>query len=77
VIRFDLEQGAMISKELFWKESVVGFKGPQSNLDYVGKYFIKLDQKGPSIASLPNQGVNKEGLQKFIRLSEDAPIFRW
>lgn len=77
VIRFDLEKGLMISKELVWKESVVGFKGPKSNLDYVGKYFINLDQKVLSISNLPDQGLNKEGLQKFIRLSEDAPIFRW
>lgn len=33
-IKFDLDAGHMISKELAWDETVVGFQGPNSLMEY-------------------------------------------
>ena len=33
-IRFDLDAGHMLSKELTWDETVVGFQGPESMMEY-------------------------------------------
>ena len=33
-IRFDLDNGRMLSKQLDWDETVVGFQGPNSLMEY-------------------------------------------
>jgi hypothetical protein len=33
-IKFDLDAGHMISKELNWDETVIGFQGPNSLMEY-------------------------------------------
>ncbi|MEO1616968.1 MAG: hypothetical protein AAFV88_14020, partial [Planctomycetota bacterium] len=34
IIKFDLDAGHMISRELSWDETVVGFQGPNSLMEY-------------------------------------------
>jgi hypothetical protein len=36
-IRFDIDAGRVISRQLEWDESVVGFNGPKSNMSYLGR----------------------------------------
>ncbi|MFK8114800.1 MAG: hypothetical protein AB8B91_21545 [Rubripirellula sp.] len=36
-IRFDIDNGRMLSKQLDWDESIVGFQGPNSLMDYRAK----------------------------------------
>jgi hypothetical protein len=37
-LRFDMDAGKMISKELNWDDSVVGFSGAESQLNYTARY---------------------------------------
>lgn len=36
-IRFDIDAGRVLSRELEWDETVVGFNGPKSNMAYLGR----------------------------------------
>ena len=36
-LKFDLDAGRLLSKQLEWDETVVGFNGPSSNMSYLGK----------------------------------------
>jgi hypothetical protein len=36
-IKFDIDAGRIISKQLEWDETVVGFNGPKSNMEYLGR----------------------------------------
>ena len=36
-LRFDLDAGRLISKQLDWDEAVVGFNGPESNMKYLAR----------------------------------------
>lgn len=42
VIKFDVEHGRMLSKELIWSDEVVGFRGPQTSLRYEAKFTEEL-----------------------------------
>ena len=42
VIRFDIDNGRMLSKQLDWDESVIGFQGPNSMMEYRAKLTEKL-----------------------------------
>ena len=42
VIKFDVDQGRMLSKELIWSDEVVGFRGPQTSLRYEAKFTEEL-----------------------------------
>ena len=42
VIKFDVDQGRMLSKELTWSDEVVGFRGPQTSLRYEAKFTEEL-----------------------------------
>jgi len=76
IIRFDMNQGQMISKQLGWSEKCLGFKGPESSLSYLAKYDVrKVEQKSDSETVNVTEGVDR--LQPVIRLSDDGPIFRW
>lgn len=76
VIRFDMNQGQMISKQLGWSEKCLGFKGAESSLSYLAKYDVrKIEEK--SGAELVNLTEDTNRLQPVIRLSDDGPIFRW
>lgn len=41
-IKFDLDNGRMLSKQLNWQDEVVGFKGPETSLRYDAKYTEEL-----------------------------------
>lgn len=41
-IKFDLDSGRMLSKELNWSDEVVGFRGPETSLRYEAKYTEEL-----------------------------------
>lgn len=45
-IRFDLERGLPISKEMKWDEEVVGFSSPQSFMEFHGRFDEKLSTEG-------------------------------
>ena len=37
-IRFDIDSGRLLSKQLNWDESVLGFNGPGSNMKYLAQF---------------------------------------
>lgn len=41
-IRFDIDAGRMISKELDWDETVIGFNGPESNMSFLARMTERL-----------------------------------
>ncbi|QDV27189.1 hypothetical protein [Aureliella helgolandensis] len=41
-IKFDLDQGRMLSKSLVWKDEVLGFRGAETSLSYDGKFTEEL-----------------------------------
>jgi hypothetical protein len=41
-IKFDIDAGRMLSKEMNWDESVVGFNGPKSHMKYVARFTEQL-----------------------------------
>ena len=50
-IRFDVDNGHMISKELDWDETVVGFQGPNSMMEYRARMTERLIDEATAIAS--------------------------
>ncbi len=42
VIKFDVDQGRMLSKELIWSDEIIGFRGPQTSLKYEAKFTEEL-----------------------------------
>ncbi len=60
-IRFDVDAGRLISKELQWDESVVGFSGSGSLMEYSARYSeifkkVEIDQaltKAPPVTAAP------------------------
>lgn len=50
-LRFDMEKGRMLSKELNWDDSVVGFSGAESQLTYSARYREEL--QAPKVAARP------------------------
>jgi len=57
-IRFDIDAGHMISKELSWDKTVVGFSGDGSVMDYSARLDEKVVETsaGKSNAAVANQG---------------------
>lgn len=51
-IRFDLDTGRVIAKELDWDETVVGFDGPETNMAYLGRLTETLVTE-PKVAARP------------------------
>ena len=41
-IKFDIDAGRLISKQLDWDENVLGFNGPDSNMKYLARFTEKL-----------------------------------
>ncbi len=50
-IRFDLDAGRLLSKQLDWDESVVGFAGAESNMKYLARFTETLDRSAPVSAA--------------------------
>ena len=44
-IRFDLDAGRLMSKQLDWDENVLGFSGPESNMKYLARFTEELLDK--------------------------------
>lgn len=42
VIKFDIESGRLVKKELNWQEEVIGFRGPDTKLRYDAKFTEEL-----------------------------------
>jgi hypothetical protein len=49
-IKFDVDAGRTLSKEMDWNETVVGFNGPKSNVEYVAEFTEKLMAEGVETA---------------------------
>ena len=41
-LRFDLDAGRVLSKQMDWDETVIGFNGPSSNMKYLAKFTEQL-----------------------------------
>ena len=52
-IKFDVDAGRVLSKEMDWNETVVGFNGPKSNMEYVAQFTEKLMPAGVETAQKP------------------------
>ncbi|WP_146517493.1 hypothetical protein [Rubripirellula amarantea] len=52
-IRFDIDAGRMISKKLDWDETVVGFQGPNSMMEYRARMTEQLQDGAQRTARLP------------------------
>ncbi len=52
-IRFDIDNGRMLSKQLDWDETVVGFQGPNSLMEYRARLTEKLVDGVQRTARLP------------------------
>ncbi len=50
-IKFDLDNGRMLSKELNWSDEVVGFRGPETSLRYSAEFTEKLIEQTQRTAS--------------------------
>jgi hypothetical protein len=53
-IRFDVEAGRLVSKQLSWNEQVLGFSGAESNMKYLAQFTETL-KATPHTASKPTR----------------------
>lgn len=51
-IRFDLDRGRLLSRQLDWDSNLVGFKGAKSNMEYRARLTEELEATNPSTAAL-------------------------
>lgn len=58
-IRFDLDAGRLISRQLDWDDSVVGFQGPTSNMHYRARLTEELIAERPETAARENSVLTK------------------
>lgn len=54
-MKFDIDNGRMISKQLDWDKEVVGFRGADSGLKYSSRYTEELITEQPRTATRPTQ----------------------
>ena len=52
-IKFDVDAGRVLSKEMDWNETVVDFDGPKSNMEYVAQFTEKLVPESVETAQRP------------------------
>lgn len=57
-IRFDIDAGHVISRRLDWDTSVVGFQGPQSNMEYLARLTEDLAEANAKSVALRPQTSN-------------------
>lgn len=55
VLKFDLDQGRLISKRLDWSDEVVGFRGPDTSLSYDAEWTEELQVEATRTASAANR----------------------
>ena len=44
-LRFDVDAGRLLSKQLDWDENVLGFNGPESNMKYLARSTESLEDR--------------------------------
>ncbi|MCA9185928.1 MAG: hypothetical protein KDA99_09925, partial [Planctomycetales bacterium] len=52
-IRFDIDAGRVLSKRLDWDETVLGFDGPDSNMQYLARWTEEL--RAETVAQVPRR----------------------
>lgn len=55
MLKFDLDQGRLISKRLDWSDEVVGFRGPDTSLSYDAEWTEELQVEATRTASAANR----------------------
>jgi len=81
-IRFDIERGIVLNKEMKWDAKVVGFSGPQSFMEFHGRFDEqRLDGSSSSSASprtdAASTGATPASSSDYrIRSRNDGPILR-
>ncbi len=81
-IRFDVDAGRLISKELQWDESVVGFSGSGSLMEYSARYSeifkkVEIDQaltKAPPVTAAPPLPQIPPNLRRRHRHQPTKPV---
>ncbi|MCA9213208.1 MAG: hypothetical protein KDB27_09095, partial [Planctomycetales bacterium] len=60
-IRFDVDAGRLMSKQLDWDESVLGFSGAGSNMKYLARFTEKLldDAEAKKVAEARSSAIKK------------------
>lgn len=58
-IKFDVDAGRIISKQMNWNETVIGFNGPKSNMKYLAQFTEKLVPHTIETAQKPKAGSAK------------------
>ncbi|HAY81892.1 MAG TPA: hypothetical protein DCY79_18980 [Planctomycetaceae bacterium] len=53
-IKFDLSAGRVRSKHVEWDETVVGFSGPDSSMQYLARFTEQLDTSRTNVAAKPS-----------------------
>ena len=76
-VLFDLNRGQMVGMNLAWNRKCLGFKGPDSVLNYDARYTMRPLQTSRAGEEEQTKVANKDHLQLNIRLADDGPIFRW
>lgn len=76
-VLFDLNRGQMVGLNLAWNRKCLGFKGPDSVLNYDARYTMRPLQTSRAGEEKQTKISSKEHLQLNIRLADDSPIFRW
>ncbi|HRE99151.1 MAG TPA: hypothetical protein PLI18_01455 [Pirellulaceae bacterium] len=72
-IRFDIERGIPISKEMKWDQEVVGFSSPQSFMEFHGRFTETLETESP--ATTPSTTAGPTGTASTDGAA-DAPAIR-
>lgn len=54
VIKFDMDRGRLISKQLDWDDEVVGFRGAETSLKYYARFTEELAESTPQSAARPS-----------------------
>jgi hypothetical protein len=76
-VLFDLNRGQMVARNLAWNRRCLGFKGPDSSVNYVAKYTMRHLVDGGASGEDKAKLTSKDHLQLNVRLAEDGPVFRW
>lgn len=59
-LRFDIAAGRLVSKQVDWDETVIGFNGEESIMNYVARFTEELDRSQPRTAAKPVAGPPQE-----------------
>jgi hypothetical protein len=57
VIKFDIDAGRVLSRQLDWRDTVLGFEGPESSMNYLARFTEELLPATPRAAAAGAKGV--------------------